>query len=276
MAGFSLFGVRQMFTGSSVYKFREFIFFMLRFLRFAFSLTVAAVFALGGLAFWRVTRAEDAHASDRGDLWLVVHDLCAALDKVAGLPLPCLKVDRNAGFIVLRAPMDGARVLVVPMRKISGVESPLILLPGAPNAWTYAWSQRDYVASKASRPLDWNDYALAINSSAARTQDQLHIHVSCIDPRLKRILARRSPPKNVWTTIDLAPWADRYRIKRIDEATLRRDPFKIVAAEIPDARTKMGEQSLALVGYGGAEGREFILLDSGGYGHAEELLDHRC
>ena len=246
---------------------------ILRLIRLALYLAFLAVVALGGLAFWRVTRAEDARASDRGDLWLVSHNLCAAMDKLMGLPLPCLKVDRDAGFIVLRAPMDHARVLVVPIRKISGVESPLLLRPDAPNPWTFAWSQRSYVASGAGRPLAWNDYALAINSSRSRTQDQLHIHVSCVDPRLKRILARRAPPLDVWTTLDLAPWADRYRIKRIDEAELKRDPFKIVAAESPGARANMGAHSLAVVGYGA---HQFVLLDSGGYGHSEELLDHRC
>jgi CDP-diacylglycerol pyrophosphatase len=163
---------------------------------------------------------------------------------------------------------------VTPLRKITGIESPLILRPDSPNAWAYAWSQRDYVASGARRPLAWSDYALAINSRSARTQDQLHIHVSCVDPRLKRILARRPPPKNSWVTIDLAPWADRYRVRRIDEAGLKRDPFKIIAEESPGARSNMGAHSLALVGYGDAH--EFVLLDAGGYGHAEELLDHRC
>ncbi|PPQ40725.1 CDP-diacylglycerol pyrophosphatase [Rhodoblastus acidophilus] len=249
---------------------------ILRLLRLGFTLAFVAAIALGGLAFYRVTRAEDARASDRGDLWLVAHNLCAAMDRLTGLPLPCLKVDREAGFIVLRAPMDHARVLVVPIRKIPGVESPLLLLPDAPNPWTYAWSQRDYVANGAGRPLAWSDYALAINSRRARTQDQLHIHVSCVDPRLKRYLARHAPPRDKWTTIDLAPWADRYRIKRIDEAGLRRDPFKIVAEESPGARANMAAHSLALVGYGEADAREFVLLDAGGYGHAEELLDHRC
>ncbi|MCW2315432.1 CDP-diacylglycerol pyrophosphatase [Rhodoblastus acidophilus] len=249
---------------------------ILRLLRLGFTLAFVAAIALGGLAFYRVTRAEDARASDRDDLWLVAHNLCAAMDRLTGLPLPCLKVDREAGFIVLRAPMDHARVLVVPIRKIPGVESPLLLLPDAPNPWTYAWSQRDYVANGAGRPLAWSDYALAINSRRARTQDQLHIHVSCVDPRLKRYLARHAPPRDKWTTIDLAPWADRYRIKRIDEAGLRRDPFKIVAEESPGARANMAAHSLALVGYGEADAREFVLLDAGGYGHAEELLDHRC
>jgi len=249
---------------------------LLRLLRLSFTLACLAVIGLGGLAFYRVTRAEDARASDRGDLWLVVHNLCSAMDKVTGLPLPCLKVDRDAGFVVLRAPMDHARVLVVPMQKISGIESPLILRPDAPNPWAYAWSQRAYVSHGAGRQMEWSDYGLAINSERARTQDQLHIHISCIDPRLKRYLARHAPPRGKWTTIDLAPWADRYRVKRIDEAALQRDPFKIVAEESPGARKNMGAHSLALVGYGDADAREFVLLDANGYGHAEELLNHRC
>lgn len=250
---------------------------LLRLLRLSFLLSFLAVVGLGGLAFYRVTRAEDARASDRGDLWLVSHNLCSAMDRLTGLPLPCLKVDRDAGFIVLRAPMDHARVLVVPIQKIPGIESPLLLKPDAPNPWAYAWSQRSYVSDGAGKPLAWNDYGLAINSARARTQDQLHIHISCIDPRLKRYLARHPPPPlGKWTTIDLAPWADRYRIKRLDEAGLNRDPFKIVAEESPGARNNMGAHSIAVVGYGDASARQFVLLDAGGYGHAEELLNHSC
>jgi CDP-diacylglycerol pyrophosphatase len=235
-----------------------------------FCLALAAV----GL---RMALAEDASASDRGDLWRVVHNLCAPMDRIAGVPLPCLKLDRDKGVAVVRAPYDVTRIIVVPTQKIAGVESPVLLRGDAPNLWSTAWSNRGAVTAAAPRPLAWNDIGMAVNSSSRRTQDQLHIHVDCVDARLKRALQARPPRRAGWFDLDLDPWADRYRAKRLDDAGLDRNIFKMVADEIPGAKTHMGDQSVAVVGYESAAGaRGFVVLTSGDGGHAEELLDHEC
>jgi CDP-diacylglycerol pyrophosphatase len=224
----------------------------------------------------RLTGAEDARASDRGDLWRVVHDLCAPMQKFVGLPAPCLKVDRERGFAVLRAPHDATRILVAPTRKIEGVESPLLLRPDAPKIWSYAWDNRGKVAAAASRPLSWADIGMAVNSSGARSQDQLHIHVDCVDARLQRALRAHPPRSDGWSALDL-PLANRYRAKRIGPKDLERNIFKMVADEIPGAKGRMGEQSLAVVGYEAPSGEQgFVVLAAGGDSHAENLLDHQC
>ncbi len=228
------------------------------------------------LAGLRLTGAEEARASDRGDLWRVVHDICAPMQKLVGLPAPCLKVDRERGFAVVRAPNDVTRIIVVPTRKIEGVESPLLLRADAPHFWSYAWSSRGEVSAAAKRPLSWTDIGMAINSSGSRTQDQMHIHVDCVDGRLKSALRAHPPRRDGWTDLDL-PWADRYRAKQIGIKDLDRNIFKMVADETPGAKRRMGEESLAVVGYEGPSGeRGFVVLASGGDGHAEELLDHQC
>jgi CDP-diacylglycerol pyrophosphatase len=228
------------------------------------------------LAGLRLFAAEGARASDRGDLWRVVHDLCAPMQKFVGLPAPCLKVDRERGFAVLRAPTDATRILVAPTRKIEGVESPLLLRPDAPKIWSYAWENRGKVAAAASRPLSWADLGMAVNSRGARTQDQLHIHVDCVDARLQRALRAHPPRGDGWSALDLS-WGDRYRVKRIGPKDLDRNIFKMVADEIPGARGRMGQESLAVVGYEAPSGEPgFVVLAAGDDGHAEELLDHQC
>ena len=231
---------------------------------------------VAGLA-WRVLKAEDATASDRGDLWRVVHDLCSPMDRVTGLPLPCLKVKRGDGVAVIRAPTDVHRIIVVPIRKIPGVESPLLLGNEGENLWAAAWSERQTVIDAARRPLGWSDIGMAVNSRERRTQDQFHIHVSCVDPRLRRALEMHPPRRSGWFNLDLGPWADHYRAKRIESRDLDRNLFRMVAEELPGARESMGLQSLAVIGYGSETGEHgFLLLDSGDGGHAEELLDHSC
>jgi CDP-diacylglycerol pyrophosphatase len=242
-------------------------------LRLALAMSCLLVAAVG----LRLHGVEDASASDRGDLWRVVHDLCAPMDRVTGLPLPCLKVDRADGVAVIRAPTDVNRIIVVPTRRIPGVESPLLLGAAGQKLWAAAWAQRQRVMTAANRPLDWSDIGMAVNSQSRRTQDQFHIHVSCVDPRLKRALKNHPPRRTGWSDLNLGPWADDYRARRIDARDIDSNLFRMVADELPGVKERMGEQSLAVIGYASEKGEhDFVLLESGDGGHAEELLDHSC
>lgn len=119
---------------------------------------------------------------------------------------------------------------------------------------------------------------MAVNSRHGRTQDQLHIHVDCASPRLTRALAARAHrPSAAWSTLDLRPWARRYLVKDIPAADINLNIFKLIADEVPGAKSRMALQSVAVVGSIGANGdRGFVLLVNSDGGHAEELLDHRC
>jgi CDP-diacylglycerol pyrophosphatase len=215
---------------------------------------------------------------ERGALLHVVNDLCIPMQEALNVPLPCLKVDAKRGFVVLRAPLDATRILIVPTRRIEGIENPIILQDGAPNLWAIAWNERDRVTSAARRPLAWSDIGMAINSRRTRTQDQLHIHVDCVDPRLKRALASQAGQISTkWSLLNLRSWSDIYRVKSIAAAGLERDIFKMVADEIPGARSSMGLQSIAIVGHEDRNGhRGFVVLVNSNGGHAEDLLDHSC
>jgi len=215
---------------------------------------------------------------ERDALWKVVEDLCLPLHQTLGLSLPCLDVDKKRGFAVIRAPGDETRIIIVPTAKIEGVESAALLRDDTPNFWSLAWGERNRVIASAPRSLAWNDIGMAINSSASRTQDQLHIHVDCVDPRLKRALAVQTNrlSKN-WSNLNLQPWAGSYRVKRIAAEDLQRSVFQMVAREVPGARSRMGMQSIGVVGFVGGTGNlGFVVLVNGRGGHAEELLDHKC
>ncbi len=236
-------------------------------------------FAVGIIAaVWLSPTAVAYGIGERDALWRVVEDLCLPMHRTLGLALPCLEVDATKGFIVLRAPADETRILVVPTAKIEGIESPALLNSETPNLWSIAWSERNRVAASASRTLAWADMGMAVNSRTSRTQDQLHIHVDCIDARLKRALSTNaSRISKKWSNLDLRPWADHYRVKRIGAQELDRGIFQMVANEIPGARAHMGMQSIAVVGDDGEKGdHDLVVLVNGQGGHAEELLDHKC
>ncbi len=225
-----------------------------------------------------ITTATAFDVKDRAALWYVVNDLCRPMQQSLNLPIPCLKVDTARGFAVIRAPGDETQILIVPMTKIDGIESSVVLQDRMPNLWQFAWNERNRVAASAPRPLGWNDIGMAINSRRGRTQDQLHIHVDCVDPRLKRALTSRTDRlSSKWSTLDLRPWAARYRIKHIDPEGINQNIFKLIADEIPGARSRMALQSIGVIGSidpNGAHG--FTVLVNSDGGHAEELLDHTC
>lgn len=239
--------------------------------------TLAAFFALVALSASPPAAAFDGHTFGRDGLWRVVHGVCAPVSRVTGLAAPCLAVDHDKGFATLRAPDDATHIIVTPLEKVAGVESAGLLQQDAPNYWADAWSQRFWVAQGAGHQLSWGDLGMAINSLPGRSQDQLHIHVDCVDPRLKPALINVGRPRKNWFELDLRPWAGRYRARLLRPESLDQNIFRMVAAEIPRARDHMEHETIAVIGFDDAKsGRGFVLLEAGNGGHAEELLDHRC
>jgi len=216
----------------------------------------------------------------RNGLWRVVHNVCAPVSKVTGLPLPCLAIDRDKGFATVSAPGDDAHIVVTPLVRVSGVESPDLLLPGAPNYWADAWSQRDWISKGAGRDLGWNDLGMAINSRPSRTQDQLHIHVACVRPDVRDAVdqAARLHGQKGWFAVDLRPLGlDRFRARLLKADAIDDNLFALVASEVPRARDYMALQAIGLLGHeDGHSGKGFVLLVNSYGGHSEGLLDPDC
>ncbi|NJL08621.1 MAG: CDP-diacylglycerol diphosphatase [Methylacidiphilales bacterium] len=216
--------------------------------------------------------------STRDALWHMVNGICQPMHAKLGVALPCLKVDSTRGFAVVRAPADETRILIVPTRRIIGVESRILEQDSLPAYWSFAWNERSRVAASAPRPLGWNDIAMVVNSRVSRTQDQLHIHVGCVDARLKRALALNAARLTAeWSPLDLKPWAARYLVKRVGADGVDGNIFRMVATEVPGAKTRMTRVGIGVVGINGAKGDGgFAVLMNERRGFAEQLLDHRC
>ena len=115
---------------------------------------------------------------------------------------------------------------------------------------------------------------LAINSNAGRSQDLLHIHISCVRPEVAPALAR-APIGLAWAAAPFVTFdGDRYDARKV--AGLAPSPF-LLLRELPEARADMAAQSLAVIG--AADGGFFVLANStepGVVAEAEELLDQDC
>ncbi|HZZ88478.1 MAG TPA: CDP-diacylglycerol diphosphatase [Caulobacteraceae bacterium] len=229
--------------------------------------------------------AAPAFAADPDALWRIVSEQCVPDQQAHHDPAPCLSVDLAGGYAVLKDLNGPTQVLVIPTTQVIGIESVALLEPDSPNYFADAWNARAEVEQLAHRAIPREDFALAINSTYARTQEQLHIHVDCIRPEVRDALStvlERIGRK--WAPLDVALAGHRYRAMRIDGDNLGdHDPFKLLAEGDPMARADMAVETLVVVGADFPDGAPgFVLLsdraDISAHDPAagEALLDHAC
>jgi len=223
-------------------------------------------------------------SADPNALWHIVNLDCAPAMRTRGKPGICTSVDLQNRFAVLKDIGGTAQHLLIPTDRISGIESPRLVAADAPNYWADAWNARRYVEARLEarhlNPLADNQIGLEINSAYARTQEQLHIHIDCVQPSTTTALARHAQaPFDQWTwdTID----GTRYRIMHLRGPQLAVNPFALVASDKPGPDT-MATQTIFVTAAGPSAAEDgWLLVNSGtdvegGTGSAEVLLDHTC
>lgn len=230
------------------------------------------------------------HTSNPNVLWQLISKCRAsAHKKYIYPPRPCVEVDHagdpGQGYGVLKDRAGRYQYLVLPLARITGIESPLLLTPAAPNYFADAWTARLYVEAALHRRMPRDEIALVVNSIDGRSQNQLHIHVDCIRPSVYDALERIRPTlTSQWRMLPtpLPPNNHRYEARWVDGATLTVNPFKSLAASLP-AGDRMALHSLIAVGARSADGKPgFILLSghvdkrTGDVGSGDELHDLSC
>jgi CDP-diacylglycerol pyrophosphatase len=200
------------------------------------------------------------------------------------LAAPCDAVDLAGGYAILKDLHGATQLLLIPTDRITGIEAPELVAPGAKNYWQDAWRARRIFQVRAPRPVPREDLALAINSKYGRSQNQLHIHIDCVRADVRLALdSNEDRIGPAWSELDFDLAGHRYRGRRLEGADLGpSDPFKLLA-EDPRARADMGRETLVVIGatfHGGKPG--FVLLGdradptSGDIGHGEDLIDPAC
>jgi CDP-diacylglycerol pyrophosphatase len=225
--------------------------------------------------------------ADPHKLWEIVHDECVPSKLRTGGPGHCAAVNmRNGvkrGYALLKDIVGPAQYLLIPTSRMTGIESPAVLAPNAPNYFSEAWRHRWLVERRLHRTLPREDVSLAINSSIGRSQDQLHIHIDCVRPDVRNSLRRqRAAIGPRWRPVATRLVGHRYMGMRVVGSSLGANPFKLLASRMPDARARMGSYSLVVVGEQFAPRRSgFVILagradSAGGGASGEELQDHFC
>ncbi len=224
--------------------------------------------------------------ADRMALWRLVHDQCAPHSASGAGPKPCEAVDiaqgEARGFAVLKDRNGVAQMLAIPTARVTGIEDPALLAPGAANYFVDAWAARDRLDQRLGHPLPREAVGVTVNSMFSRSQDQLHLHIDCLDKAVAAEIAAEAPGLDAqWRPMGEALKGRRYWARRLDESDLAKaSPFLWLADGLAGARLELGLWSLALVGaeFDGKPG--FVLLadhaELTAGGHAEDLQDHSC
>lgn len=254
---------------------------------------IFAVIALLLAVFIVISKKQMAQADA---LWKNVHGRCVPNALANHIPAPCIKVDLTAGeedgFVIWKDSVGNSQYLVIPTKKITGIESSEILLPNAANYFASAWMVTALVDQQLHQTLPRTYFALAINSVSGRSQNQLHIHIDCIQPNVKSALEQIgtyiSP---TWQSLPIKLMGHVYRAIWLPGSELgQRNPFQLLAKSLSNPEQEMGRHTLVLVGaeHNGQSG--FILLDGEapslavavspwiklGFGSGKELEDHSC
>ncbi|MFU2315190.1 CDP-diacylglycerol diphosphatase [Rahnella sp. PCH160] len=217
------------------------------------------------------------HSSNPNALWNIISQKCVP----AGKPDPCAQVDEQQGFVVLKDMNGPLQYLLMPSARITGMESPALLEPETPNFFNQAWNARHFMADKYGKPIDDSNISLAVNSQYGRSQNQLHIHISCLLPQVKTTLARDGAQMGYnWQELPDKLLGHTYLARKVTPAELHeKGAFRILAQGVPDADKKMGHFGMAMVSL---QSGDFLLLASErnllklNNASTEEIQDHNC
>lgn len=103
--------------------------------------------------------------------------------------------------------------------------------------------------------------SLAVNSSAARSQNQLHIHIDCVSADVRRALTTYAEAIGpTWSPFPVPLAGESYRAMAVPGEEPAVEPFRLLADGLSGGDS-MGGQTLVVVGSTGVDGAPgFVLL----------------
>ncbi|ANN77495.1 CDP-diacylglycerol diphosphatase [Bordetella flabilis] len=208
---------------------------------------------------------------------------------------PCAKVDVPNGYVILKDnnPSSPYEFLLLPTASVTGIEDSRLWVLDGPSYWQYAYENRHYVTDLLKPPKTAR-IGFAANSIYGRSQDQLHIHIGCVQPQVITVLSRHMDELSAtqWTWLPrMLNRKYQYRALLVDQKSLSvTDPFRALAGDVaPDG--SMLRHTLFMTAVTLPKGQPgFVLLDTeadddvrhgrgkegSNWGSAAELLDLAC
>ncbi len=81
-------------------------------------------------------------------LWKIISQQCIPNQEQKNNPAPCSEVNKKAGFVVYKDRQGPLQYLLIPTTKITGIESPELLVATTPNFFAQAWQARKFMAKQ--------------------------------------------------------------------------------------------------------------------------------
>jgi CDP-diacylglycerol pyrophosphatase len=237
--------------------------------------------ALASILLAAVLLATPACGANPDALRQIVQEQCLVHWAQRHDPAPCERVElgdpprEDLGYALLADRKGGAHLLLIPTRRITGIESADLALPGAPNYLSAAWRARERLEAAVGHSLPRNSVGLAVNPVHARTQNQLHIHIECVRRDVLQALAEQAGRfSSDWRSVRIGAY--NLEAREIASETLDgQNPFKLLNEHILEEHGVMGEYTLVIAGTQSASGPGFIVLTSRSMA-GELLLDSTC
>ncbi|WP_193197929.1 CDP-diacylglycerol diphosphatase [Nostoc sp. MG11] len=235
---------------------------------------------LTGLSLDTIFNSQVLGSNGRDFLWEKVQKCVANQQGNPPKPDPCLYVDLNNRYVVANG-SHSVEYLLLPTDKITGIENLSISTLNKPYYWQYAWeAAKTYIPQVKPKIKNPDQYGLAINSKQARGQDQLHIHISCINKKVSKKLEQNDNniPSGSFKNFILTLDNNKYNIMKLTNNSLEasNNPFYLVKKSLHSSQN-MADQSIAVAKR--SKGGFYIMNteSSGGYqAAAEKLLDEDC
>lgn len=214
-----------------------------------------------------LTASGTALAADRDVLWKIIDAGCVPGAASGVMPPPCTRVEmpagREYGWAVMKDRRGVLQYLLLPTARISGVESPELLKADTPNFFAQAWQARDLLDRLNGHPLPRDAVSLTLNPVRRRSQDQFHIHISCVRPELRaRLQAAEADIASDWSPLPGGWLNHTWLVRRVDGEELGGvNPIADIAAHVPGAVDDMGSVGVGVVAMSFKDGRPgFVLM----------------
>ena len=240
------------------------------------------VFTLaGGLLCGGVMLAALQWRGNPDVLWQIVSQQCVPDQQHQHNPAPCLAVDLDRGFTLLKDRNGPLQDLLIPTDKVTGIEDPALGHPWLPHYVALAWKYRSVLSAGLPTPVPDRFVSVAINSRYGRSQNQLHVHIACLRPEV--FAALNQPGSHLdehWQVLPAQLHGHTYTARRLSTQDAdTQDPLALLRDYVDAQGDSMRGYSLLMtpLGDGG-----FVLLathlalSEWNLGSAEELQDVKC
>ncbi|WP_246797306.1 CDP-diacylglycerol diphosphatase [Burkholderia perseverans] len=221
-----------------------------------------------------------ARAADPDFLWNRLSQQCLPRYLADHDPGPCARVDPERGYALYKVDGDRYQYLLLPTARVTGIEDARLQAPDVPDYFQFAWQARALVRERLGRPLPDTDVALTVNAENARSQNQLHIHISCLAPAVRAALGRLDAAwlGDGWFTLPEPLAGRRYEARKLSAAQLAAtNLFALVGEHVAAGQRQLAYTGIALVNL--APDTFLVLEATGGFWRgvpAEEIQDHAC